>query len=113
VQVVRQLLTDVAPEELGALLGSWCGELSQLLPELKELIPELEPPPVVELAAARFRLYQAVTEMVRQKAAARPLLVVVDDLHWADTGSLGLLAFLAADLRAARLVVLGPTVTWG
>jgi DNA-binding SARP family transcriptional activator len=107
VQVVRELLADVAPGELGGVLGRSGGELAQLLPELKELVPGLEPPPVVELAAARFRLYQAVTELLRQLGAARPLLVVVDDLHWADTGSLGLLAFLAAELQATRLVVLG------
>ena len=107
VQVARQLLAEVAPAQLGMVLGPSAGELSQLLPELKELIPGLEPPPVVELAAARFRLYQAVTELGRQVAAARPLLVVVDDLHWADTGSLGLLVFLATELRDARLVVLG------
>jgi tetratricopeptide (TPR) repeat protein len=107
VQVARQLLAEVEPAQLGIVLGSSAGELSQLLPELKEMVPGLEPPPVVELAAARFRLYQAVTELVRQVAAARPLLVVVDDLHWADTGSLGLLAFLAAELRDAPLVVLG------
>ena len=55
---------------------------------------------MVDLAAARFRLYQAVTGLLRRLAEARPLLVVVDDLHWADVGSLGLLAFLAAELRA-------------
>ena len=107
VQVVRQLLAEVPPAQLGTVLGPSAGELSQLLPELKELVPGLEPPPVVELAAARFRLYQAVTELVRQVAAVRPLLVVLDDLHWADTGSLGLLVFLATELRDARLVVLG------
>jgi tetratricopeptide (TPR) repeat protein len=107
VQVMRELLADVAPEELGGVLGRSSGELSQLLPELKELVPGLEPPPVVELAAARFRLYQAVTELLRRLGNARPLLVVVDDLHWADAASLGLLAFLATELRATRLVVLG------
>jgi DNA-binding SARP family transcriptional activator/predicted ATPase len=107
VQVVRQLLAGLAPAQLGMVLGPSAGELSQLLPELKELVPGLQAPPVVELAAARFRLYQAVTELVRHVAAARPLLVVVDDLHWADTGSLGLLVFLATELRDARLVVLG------
>jgi DNA-binding SARP family transcriptional activator/predicted ATPase len=106
VQVVRELLADVAPGKLGVLLGRSGGEFSQLLPELKELLPGVEPPPVVELAAARFRFYQAVTELLRRLGGARPLLVVVDDLHWADTGSLGLLAFLAAELRATRLAVL-------
>jgi DNA-binding SARP family transcriptional activator len=106
VQAVRKLLAGIAPGELSAVLGPSGGELSQLLPELKELLPELEPPPVVELAAARFRLYQAITGLLRRLADARPLLVVVDDLHWADVASLRLLVFLAGELRAARLVVL-------
>jgi predicted ATPase len=107
VQVVRQLLAEVAPGELAGVLGPSGGELAQLLPELKQLIPGLEPPPVVELAAARFRLYQAVTELLCRLGDAWPLLVVVDDLHWADGGSLGLLAFLAGELRHARLAIVG------
>jgi predicted ATPase len=106
-QITRGLLASVAPGELGAVLTPSSGELVQLLPELKELVPGLEPPPVVDMAAAHFRLYQAVTGLLRRLADTRPLLLVVDDLHWADTGSLGLLAFLAGELRGARLVVLG------
>jgi DNA-binding SARP family transcriptional activator/predicted ATPase len=106
VQVVRQLLADVAPEELDVMLGPSAGELGQLLPELKEMVSGVKPP-VVELAAARFRLYQSVTGLLRHVADARPLLVVIDDLHWADIGSLELLAFLAPELRGVRLVVLG------
>ena len=45
--------------------------------------------------------------MLRRLAEARPLLVVVDDLHWADVPSLSLLAFLAGELKDARLVVVG------
>jgi DNA-binding SARP family transcriptional activator len=107
VQVVRELLTDVTPGDLAGVLGPSGGELSQLLPELKELVPGLDPPPVVDMAAACFRLYQAVTGLLGRLADARPLLVIVDDLHWADVGSLRLLVFLAGGLRRARLVVLG------
>ena len=45
--------------------------------------------------------------MLRRLAEARPLLIVVDDLHWADVPSLSLLAFLAGELNDARLVVAG------
>jgi DNA-binding SARP family transcriptional activator/RecA/RadA recombinase len=107
VQIARELLAGVEPEELHRLLGPSSAELSQLLPELKELVPGLEAPPVVDLAAARFRLYQAVTRVLGRLAEVRPLLVVIDDLHWADVASLQLLTFLAAELRDARLVVIG------
>jgi len=105
VQAVRELLAGIAPGEFSAALGPSGGELSQLLPELRELLPGLEPPPVVELEVARFRLYQAVTGLLRRLAAVGPMLVIVDDLHWADVASLRLLVFLAGELRGARLVV--------
>jgi DNA-binding SARP family transcriptional activator len=107
VQIVRELLAGVEPDELHSLLGRSGAELSQLLPDLKELVAGLEPPPVVDLAAARFRLYQAVTGLLGRLADVRPLLAVVDDLHWADVASLRLLTFLAAELRGARLVIIG------
>jgi DNA-binding SARP family transcriptional activator len=107
VQIGRELLAGVAPGELGGVLGRSGAELSQLMPELKEVVPGLEPPPVVELEAARFRLYQAVARLLRRLAETRPLLVIIDDLHWADVASLRLLGFLATELRAARLVVVG------
>jgi DNA-binding SARP family transcriptional activator len=107
VQVARQLLANLAPGELGGVLERWGAELGQLLPELREPASGPEPSPLVDLAAARFRLYQAVGGLLRRLAEAQPLLVVVDDLHWADGGSLGLLAFLAAELRDAHLTVLG------
>ena len=107
VQIARELLAGVEPEELHSLLGPSSAELSQLLPELKELGTGLEPPPLVDLTAARFRLYQAVTRLLGRLAEVRPLMVVVDDLHWADVASLRLLTFLAAELPDARLVVIG------
>ena len=60
--------------------------------------PPAGPRPVADLGAARFQLNQAVAGLLRRLAEARPLLVVVDDLHWADVPSLSLLAFLAAEL---------------
>jgi DNA-binding SARP family transcriptional activator/predicted ATPase len=107
VQVVRALLADVPPGELDAVLGRSGGELSQLLPELKERVVGLEPPAVVDLEEARFRLCQAVTKLLGRLADDRTLLVVLDDLHWADVGSLRLLVVLAGQLKRIRLVVLG------
>ena len=106
-QVVRQLAADLAPGQLSGLLGPLAARLGQLLPELAETPPPAGPLPVADLGAARFQLNQAVAGLLRRFAEARPLLVVVDDLHWADVPSLSLLAFLAGELQDARLVVVG------
>lgn len=56
---------------------------------------------------ARFRLFDAVCSGLRALATTRPLVIVLDDLHWADAGSLRLLHFAAGDLRRAPVLLAG------
>jgi predicted ATPase len=58
-------------------------------------------------AAARFRTYDATAVYLRERSAVRPLVIVLDDLHWADTSSLRLLLFLARQLRDGSALVIG------
>ena len=106
-QVVRQLAAELAPGQLAAMLGPSAAWLGPLMPELAGPARPAGPPPLADLGAARFHLNQAVAGLLRRLADTRPLLVVVDDLHWADAPSLSLLAFLAGELNDARLVVVG------
>ena len=55
----------------------------------------------------RFRLFEDVTALLRRTAREQPLLLVIDDLQWADTASLLLLRFVARHLRGSRLLVTG------
>ncbi|MBO4273449.1 BTAD domain-containing putative transcriptional regulator [Microbispora triticiradicis] len=55
---------------------------------------------------ARFLLHDAVARALARRAADTPVLVVVEDLHWADAASLKLLTFLGADLHRLPLLVL-------
>jgi predicted ATPase len=56
---------------------------------------------------ARFLLLDAITAGIRQAAADRPLLLVIDDLHWADQGSVRLLAAIRGVLATVPAVILG------
>ena len=56
---------------------------------------------------ARFRLFDAMTSCLRSAAAGRGLVVVLDDLHWADRATLLLLGFAAGELPDSRLLVIG------
>ena len=58
-------------------------------------------------SAVRFRTYDLVAAYRRSRPARRPLVVVVDDLHWADVSSLRLLVFLARQLHDAAVLVIG------
>jgi DNA-binding SARP family transcriptional activator len=56
-------------------------------------------------SGAQFRLFERVVEVLGQASAQRPLLLVIDDQHWADTASLDLLTHLAARLPGGSVVI--------
>jgi predicted ATPase/DNA-binding winged helix-turn-helix (wHTH) protein len=57
--------------------------------------------------AAQFALFEAATRVFLSAARARPMLLVFDDMQWADEGSLLLLQFFARELRSARVLAVG------
>jgi len=62
---------------------------------------------MIREAADRFRVFDRVVRHLAEAAAESGLLVVLDDLHWADPDSLGLLEFAARQLATSRLLVVG------
>lgn len=78
-------------------------------PTLGRLLPERGAAPAEGPLdeQARFQLFDAVRAALRASAEARPLLLVLDDLHWADAATLRLLGFLVPELRASRVAVIG------
>ena len=107
IQSLRTYIHDTEPGALRAQLGIGAGDLAQLLPELRERFPDLPQPAAPESEAARVRLFDAATGFIRRAAAARPLVLVLDDLHAADAPSLLLLRFLSRELSDSRLLVIG------
>ena len=107
IQALRVYIGDTGSEQLRGQLGAGAADLVQLLPELRERFPELPEPAPLEGEGARFRLFEAVRSFLVSAADARPLVVVLDDVHAADEPSLLLLQFVARGLDASRLLVVG------
>jgi DNA-binding SARP family transcriptional activator len=105
VQSLRAYVRETDPKRLRAQLGAGAADLSQLLPELRELLPDLPDPPAQESEGVRFRLFEAVTALLREAAKLRPVVLVLDDLHAADEPSLLLLRFLAREIAESRVLV--------
>ncbi|MFW6136164.1 MAG: ATP-binding protein [Chloroflexota bacterium] len=79
----------------------WLAEAARLLPELRDLCPDLPPPLQMEPDEARARLLEALCRLALQlTGGSRPLLLCLDDLHWADSATLDWLVCLAR--RMAR-----------
>jgi DNA-binding SARP family transcriptional activator len=107
VQALRTYVRETDPNALRAQLGAGAAELAQILPELHELLPGLPEHGTLESESARFRLFDATAELLRNASKSRPIVFVLDDLHAADAPSLLLLQFLARGLASTRLLFLG------
>ena len=107
VQALRGYIERSNPETLRSELGAGAAHLAQLLPELRDVLPELSEPPAFESDSARFHLFEAAVRFLRRAAAARPIVLVLDDLHAADEPSLLLLQFIARELADSRILIIG------
>ncbi len=56
---------------------------------------------------ARFRLFDSITAFLKTASRGQPLVIILDNLHWADKPSLLLLEFLAQEFSDSRLLVIG------
>ncbi|MEJ2709218.1 MAG: AAA family ATPase [Anaerolineales bacterium] len=103
-QVLRQRLEQVnAPEDL--LSDLWLTQLTRILPELRDRYPDL-PAPTQEETAARQHLFEAITRLILALAERAPLVIFIDDWHWADAASLDVLHYAAVRLKEEQAPVL-------
>jgi DNA-binding CsgD family transcriptional regulator len=107
VQVVRAYAQASDAAALRHDLGAGAADIAQLVPAIRDRLPDLPTPPPSEPEAARFRLFDSLAAFLRAAAARRPLLLILDDLHWADAPSLALLRFVSRELEGAGPLVVG------
>lgn len=104
-QAIRPLLRDHDPATLSELLGLGGSDLAQIFPELQAHFPELPPLPSRDAEAARFQLFDSTATFLLGVARTGPIVLILDDLHSADTPSLLLLRFVAGQLADAQMVI--------
>lgn len=108
--VVEALTALVAATPDEVLAGAVRGPASAvvlLLPNLARLVTRPGPEPAAGPDTARYRLFEAVTGLVSAAAQDTPLLLALEDLHWADPPTLQLIRHLVRRVDRARLLVLG------
>src|SRR5262249_25431004 len=98
----------IAPREvLRSDLGVHASALTRLVPQLRERVPDLPEPVALEPSEERVRLLDAVAQSLLALATRVPTVLMLDDLHWADAGTVALLRHVARFAPRARLLVLG------
>ena len=104
---IRTYAESVDTLKLSSQLALGGQVIAEIVPELRMKLPDLGQPIAIEPEQARFRLFDSVVTFLKNVAQDRPLVFVVDDLHWADSSSLLMLEFLVREIAASPVFVLG------
>jgi len=103
VEAIGKFLDDADPSALSDALGPGRAELAQLFPQLGSgTSPEQSP----DAGQAKLRLFEAVVSLLALPARDQTLLLVIEDVHWADASTRELLDYLARRLTDLPSLIL-------
>jgi tetratricopeptide (TPR) repeat protein len=97
----------VSPRQLEADLGPAGPALARIAPRLRELLPNLAAPPTLQPDEERFRLLDAAAQFFTAVSARAALLLVLDDLQWADAGTAMMMRHVARSCGHRRFLIAG------
>jgi DNA-binding SARP family transcriptional activator len=98
---------SVDPERQRADLGPAGSALVRIAPRLSQLLPDLGPPPALQPDEERFRLLDAAAQFFTDLSGHATVMLVLDDLHWADAGTAMMMRHLARNCGQHRLLITG------
>ena len=102
--ILRELTREVGRPGVIELLGGRAGEAARLLPDLGAAEPEPDEPAGngadVYPGEGRGRLFEQMLTLLEQLSEQGPVVLVIEDLHWADRSTRDLLSFLVSNQRA-------------
>ncbi|MCH7621130.1 MAG: AAA family ATPase [Chloroflexi bacterium] len=107
IQPMRSYIQEKDSAELRSQMGPGASDIAQIVPEVRQQLPDMEPSPILEPQQARFRLFDSITNFLKNAAQSQPLMLVLEDLHWADHSSLMLWEFVSKEISNARVMLLG------
>ena len=87
IQSIGSFINEQDPDQLGSAMGPGASHIAEMIPSLREKLPDLPDSPQLEPEPARFRLFDSVTNFLKNASQTQPLVIVLDDLHWGDHAS--------------------------
>jgi hypothetical protein len=106
IQALSHLVEHAPEDELGAYAERHGGELARLVPAISRRLPQAPPPRETDPETERYLLFAAVVGLLEEASSESPLVVLLDDLHWADRQTLALLKHVVAETHGQRLLLL-------
>jgi class 3 adenylate cyclase/tetratricopeptide (TPR) repeat protein len=105
-EALSHLVAHVDEGLLRTHVASHGGELARMVPALGQRLGELPPPQTTDPDTERYLLYAAVVGLLEEASRDRPVVLFLDDLHWADKPSLQLLRHVIANSSTTALLIL-------
>ena len=105
VHLMRVYVTERPLTALRTELSSGAAVIAQVITEVQHRLPDLPVSANQDPAQARFRFFDSFTQFVKNAARNQPLVLILDDLQWADTPSLLLLQFLVREIADVPLLL--------
>ena len=106
IQPIRSYAQQRDAEQLQSEMGPGAADIAEIVTEVRDKLPHLKPPPALEPEQARFRLFDSPT-FLKNAALSQPLVLVLEDLQWAERSSLLLLEFIAREIEEWPVMVIG------
>ena len=106
VEIFESIAQALPENDLRSVLGDAAPELAKLVPDIRRLLPDTPAPAQLAFQQERHFLFNRIAEFIDRLASQRPLMIVLEDLHWADDATLFLLQHLASRFETLPLLVL-------
>lgn len=108
VEILEMALAQASsPDVFRRALGNNAAEMSRLMPQLRQMFPDIPAPLEISPEQSRRVLFNAVLELLARAARNTPLVLLLEDIHWADEGTLSLLSHLARSIPKLPVIIVG------
>lgn len=101
------LARSATPEAFRNALGDDAAEVARLMPQLRRMFPDIPAPSQTTPEQSRRVLFSAIAKFLARAAANTPVLLILEDLHWADEGTLSLFTHVARSIRELPVMIVG------
>lgn len=106
VEGLRHYVAHAPDDVLAAHVRAHHGELARLVPELRARVADLPAPQIAEAETERYLLFEAAAGLLATASQDAPIVLVLDDLHWAGTPELLLLKHIIRSAEPLRLLII-------
>jgi class 3 adenylate cyclase/tetratricopeptide (TPR) repeat protein len=105
VEAIEYGLTVTTSEAFRSAMGDAGPEIARFVPKVRVAYPDLPPPLALPTDQARHYMFESVCDFFGRAAAIQPMMIVLEDLHWADESTTQLLENVARRVGAQLLVI--------